>query len=195
MANNYLALNSQKSYPWFLIISVALHLSALVSLDSHHKNIIRVSPQGSPAKQVLQVSLQEKQVRQVKVLAKKKKARKKKITKKVFKKLVQNIVPKKLTKKIIAIGDETKFKTFIKNYKKPIYPRIAQRRTIVGNVLLELNISKKGNLLSVKIAKSSGHEILDTSALTAAKLWTFKPLGSNMENLSLRKKIVFAMKI
>ena len=191
MANYYSTTSSQKPLSWFLVISLMLHFVMLFALNNNERTIISVSPQGSPAQQFLQVSLQKQQI--AKVI--KKRIKPKKLKKKVSKKIVKNTSSPKVIRKSLTVGDETKFKSFIKNYTKPIYPRIAQRRTLVGNVLLELNISKKGDLLSVKISKSSGHEILDISALSAAKLWTFKPLASNMEQLSLRKKIVFAMKI
>jgi TonB family protein len=192
MANSYLKPISQRQLPLFLAVSLVVHLVILFSLNKNNKsNVISINSQGSTVRQTLQVSLQEKKsvtVTKVTKPKKLKKTTKRKIVKKVK-------AQKKSQRKAVASSDEKVFKSFIKNYKHPIYPRVAMRRSLVGNVLLKLNINKKGHLLSVKIDKSSGYEILDISALNAAKLWTFKPLASDMEQISLKKKIVFVMKI
>ena len=46
------------------------------------------------------------------------------------------------------------------------YPRSARRLGIEGKVLIELVINRQGVITSVKIAKSSGHEMLDRAAIT-----------------------------
>jgi protein TonB len=48
------------------------------------------------------------------------------------------------------------------------YPRAAVRRNIQGSLELDLNVDKNGQLLNVSIAVSSGHDMLDKSALVAA---------------------------
>ena len=45
------------------------------------------------------------------------------------------------------------------------YPRIAQRRKIEGEVIIEIQIRGDGSLISKYIKKSSGHEILDKAAM------------------------------
>ena len=51
----------------------------------------------------------------------------------------------------------------IAKYKK--YPRIAQRRKMEGEVVIEIQIRGDGTLISKYIKKSSGHEILDKAAM------------------------------
>ena len=45
------------------------------------------------------------------------------------------------------------------------YPRIAQRRKMEGEVVIEIQIRGDGTLISKYIKKSSGHEILDKAAM------------------------------
>ena len=58
---------------------------------------------------------------------------------------------------------------------KPSYPAIAQRRGMEGLVLLYVEVSKKGEPLSIKIKRSSGFALLDKAALRAVKIWRFAP--------------------
>lgn len=62
-------------------------------------------------------------------------------------------------------------------YTEIRYPRSAVRRNIQGTLELDLNVDKNGQLLEVSIAVSSGHDILDKSAIKAAnKAFSDKPL-------------------
>ena len=49
------------------------------------------------------------------------------------------------------------------------YPRAAVRRNIQGTLELDLVVNNKGNLLDITIARSSGHSMLDKSAVKAAR--------------------------
>ncbi len=49
------------------------------------------------------------------------------------------------------------------------YPRAAVRRNIQGTLELELVMDDKGGLLDITVARSSGHSMLDKSALKAAR--------------------------
>lgn len=62
-------------------------------------------------------------------------------------------------------------------YTEIRYPRAAVRRNIQGTLELDLNVDKNGQLLNVSIAVSSGHDMLDNSALEAAnKAFSGKPM-------------------
>jgi TonB family protein len=62
-------------------------------------------------------------------------------------------------------------------YTEIRYPRAAVRRNIQGTLELDLKVDKNGQLLNVSIAVSSGHKMLDNSALKAAnKAFSDKPL-------------------
>lgn len=58
---------------------------------------------------------------------------------------------------------------------KPNYPRIARSRGWQGKVLLRVQVSTAGKSDTVSVHKSSGHEILDESAIEAVKQWRFIP--------------------
>ncbi len=58
---------------------------------------------------------------------------------------------------------------------KPIYPRIAKEQDWTGKVLLRVRVSAEGLSEQVSIHRSSGHEVLDDSALIAVQKWRFVP--------------------
>lgn len=53
------------------------------------------------------------------------------------------------------------------------YPRLAKRRGIQGQVMVEIWIDPKGKQIKQKVISSSGTEILDQAALKAIKKWKF----------------------
>ncbi len=62
-------------------------------------------------------------------------------------------------------------------YAEIRYPRAAVRRNIQGTLELDLSVGKEGELLDVSIAVSSGHPMLDKSAVKAAnKAFSEKPV-------------------
>lgn len=57
----------------------------------------------------------------------------------------------------------------------PAYPTVARRLRLEGVVLLKVSLDFKGYPQQVDIKRSSGHNILDESALQAVKNWRFVP--------------------
>ena len=57
----------------------------------------------------------------------------------------------------------------------PIYPKVAIRRGYEGKVVLKLEVLETGKIGQIKIAKSSGFDVLDRAALKSVKTWTFTP--------------------
>jgi periplasmic protein TonB len=57
----------------------------------------------------------------------------------------------------------------------PVYPRMARRRNYQGTVLLDVRVSAKGTVAEVRLARSSGHGILDRSAMNSVRHWRFEP--------------------
>lgn len=55
------------------------------------------------------------------------------------------------------------------------YPMIARRKGYEGVVLLSVEVLSNGRAGHVKIEKSTGYAVLDTSALKAVKEWKFEP--------------------
>jgi protein TonB len=58
---------------------------------------------------------------------------------------------------------------------KPPYPPLAFRARIEGKVTLLAEVMPDGRAGQVKILESSGHELLDQSAMSTVKKWKFTP--------------------
>lgn len=58
---------------------------------------------------------------------------------------------------------------------KPLYPREAKKKGYEGEVLLRVEVLSNGRVGAIEVKRSSGHEVLDRSAMTAVKQWTFIP--------------------
>lgn len=70
---------------------------------------------------------------------------------------------------------EANFKANYAHNPKPEYPTIAKSRGWQGKVLLRVQVSAEGLSDTVAVEQSSGHEMLDESALQAVKQWKFIP--------------------
>lgn len=57
----------------------------------------------------------------------------------------------------------------------PKYPQIARSRGWEGRVLLKVHVSVDGYSTGIEIQQSSGHDILDESAVEAVNKWKFIP--------------------
>lgn len=57
----------------------------------------------------------------------------------------------------------------------PVYPRIARRRGLEGEVWLRVRVSPEGGVFSVEVERSSGHPVLDGAAVEAVRKWRFHP--------------------
>ncbi|MBW2591131.1 MAG: energy transducer TonB [Deltaproteobacteria bacterium] len=77
----------------------------------------------------------------------------------------------------------------------PSYPNIARKRGYQGNVVLEALIDKKGKVLDLRIFSSSGHRILDKTAIASVKKWLFEPgmRGSDKIEMWVRVPIRFKL--
>jgi len=62
----------------------------------------------------------------------------------------------------------------------PPYPRQAREQGWEGRIILRLHILPDGTVASGTIHQSSGHPLLDESAMTAARQWTFQPAKNGM---------------
>jgi protein TonB len=58
---------------------------------------------------------------------------------------------------------------------KPPYPLAARRRGIEGQVLIAAYVRADGACAEVRLKRSSGHTLLDASALDAVRRWRFLP--------------------
>lgn len=70
---------------------------------------------------------------------------------------------------------EANFKANYAHNPKPIYPVKAKNRGWQGKVLLKVNVSAEGHSKAIAIHQSSGHDVLDESAMEAVWHWRFIP--------------------
>lgn len=59
--------------------------------------------------------------------------------------------------------------------QKPRYPDLARRAGIEGQSVVKALVDIDGSVMDVQILKSSGNQMLDESALVAARRWKFSP--------------------
>lgn len=78
----------------------------------------------------------------------------------------------------------------------PEYPYQARQRGWDGTVLLKVQVGKGGEALTVELEKTSGHKLLDETAIKAVKKWKFKPalLGDMPIESSVRVPVKFDLK-
>ena len=67
---------------------------------------------------------------------------------------------------------------------KPLYPREARKKGFQGEVVLKVEVLSNGLVGQVAVKNSSGHEILDRSALSAVKQWKFFPAKRGESTIS-----------
>lgn len=61
----------------------------------------------------------------------------------------------------------------------PSYPPIARLRGQYGRVVLRVEVSPSGDAETVRVAESSGYDVLDRAAADAVKQWRFIPARRN----------------
>ena len=78
---------------------------------------------------------------------------------------------------------------------KPPYPRIARRRGYEGVVVLKVEILPNGRVGELRIRRSSGHHILDKSALKTVKKWRFIPAKRGVDPIRIWAEIPIKFKL
>ena len=71
----------------------------------------------------------------------------------------------------------------------PKYPRTAKRRGYEGTVVLNVFVDNTGMVRDLNIAKSSGHKILDKTAMSSVKVWLFEPGKRGDERIEMWVKV------
>lgn len=74
-----------------------------------------------------------------------------------------------------ALTADADYKAAELNNPKPLYPLTAVRQEAQGRVLLLVEVLADGRAGRVTLEKTSGHAILDASAMNTVRLWQFKP--------------------
>jgi TonB family protein len=72
---------------------------------------------------------------------------------------------------------------------KPVYPPEAIKEGNEGTVLLLVEVLPNGRVGEIEVAKSSGYEMLDQSALTTVKRWQFIPAKKGGAPFTCRVRI------
>ena len=65
------------------------------------------------------------------------------------------------------------------NNPPPIYPPVARRQNVEGEVMLKVAVSENGLADAVEIKTSSGSVLLDNAAIDAVRRWRFIPAKQN----------------
>ena len=88
-----------------------------------------------------------------------------------------NTAPTTASKQSSPNNQETRASANASYLKNPFppYPAIAEQRHWEGIVVLHVFVTAEGRCGDIKVARSSGHDVLDESALTTVKTWRFEP--------------------
>jgi protein TonB len=168
-------------------LTLVLHLGVVLFPFMTQEKIRFQAPQG-----VQSMPMTLKVVSQNKTVTKRK-IRPKKIQKKSLQKTKTQTDPEMAEpqQNLLPQGEASKsFDQLIRNYVKPRYPRLAQKRAIQGDVKLKVFVNEQGKVQAVEILKSSGHSILDNEAVRAAKQWLFNANKS----FSITKSVKYILK-
>jgi TonB family protein len=68
---------------------------------------------------------------------------------------------------------------------KPLYPQEARKKGYEGEVLLRVEVLSNGRVGEIEVRRSSGHEVLDRSAVAAVKQWKFVPAKKGETQVSV----------
>ena len=77
----------------------------------------------------------------------------------------------------------------------PAYPRRARLRGHEGQVVFDVLVGDKGEVLDLKIFRSSGHSLLDRAALEAVRNWRFEPARLGSKPITMWVKVPVRFKL
>lgn len=72
-------------------------------------------------------------------------------------------------------GHITEARPLYKKNPPPYYPNIARKRNAQGTVVILALVNENGKVEEARVETSSGHALLDNSAIAAVKSWEFEP--------------------
>ena len=75
------------------------------------------------------------------------------------------------------------------------YPKRARRKGYEGTVVLEVLVNRNGKVDDLRILASSGYAILDRSAVTSVKTWSFKPAKKGKDTIDMWVKVPVRFKL
>ncbi|MFZ0612965.1 MAG: energy transducer TonB [Desulfobacterales bacterium] len=65
------------------------------------------------------------------------------------------------------------------------YPQRARTRGYQGTVVLEVLVDRHGKVSDIRVLSSSGHAILDSSAMNSVRNWSFEPGRKGQERVEM----------
>lgn len=77
----------------------------------------------------------------------------------------------------------------------PEYPLVARRRGIEGTVVVVFDIQADGTCVGVRVAESSGHQVLDYAVVDAVQWWKFKPATREGAPVATAHRVRFTFKL
>ena len=119
---------------------------------------------------------------------------------------VQELTPNKLrympqtsaTEEMVVPADQTviEARPLYRTNPPPKYPAIARRRGFSGQVVLDVLVGESGRVVDLRLATSSGYDMLDDAAVAAVKTWIFEPglRGNQKVEMWVRVPIRFKLK-
>ena len=111
---------------------------------------------------------------------------------------IQDVGPKAGEKMASApsAGKIVKARPAYRDNPRPEYPKVAKKRGYEGAVLLEVLVNRVGKVEDVRIAESSGHQILDNSAARSVKTWVFEPgsIGGRKVDMWVRVPVRYELR-
>ncbi len=78
---------------------------------------------------------------------------------------------------------------------EPGYPETARRDKVEGRVMLDVQINSNGRVGSVRVFSSSGSGVLDSTAISAVKRWSFSPARKDGRPVSSQVRVPFRFSI
>lgn len=75
------------------------------------------------------------------------------------------------------------------------YPRLAQRRNLQGEAIIEVWLDEKGEQIKQTIIHSSGHKLLDSAALKSISDWQFQGHHNGQQYIASRVQIPVTFKL
>ncbi len=78
---------------------------------------------------------------------------------------------------------------------EPGYPESARRDKVEGRVMLDVQINGNGRVGSVRVLSSSGSPVLDSTAISAVKRWSFSPAREDGRPVSSQVHVPFRFSI
>jgi len=97
-----------------------------------------------------------------------------------------------------SFGPEKEIKRAFPRYDlnpKPPYPDVARRRGQEGVVILSVLVLKDGSVGKIRVARSSGYDLLDSAALETVARWRFVPAKVGDEPVDMEVQVPIRFKL